>query len=181
MIISGEVKLTSAGGALAHNQSSPSGTTVLGYNGYFYATRVYNTVYNDFADFQALAPGQPILYGKCYYATPEGLALCSAKCQLGVVGIASNTYGQAVGENKEVFQAPIAVAGWVLAFVDEEYAPGTPLMNDGEGNLTEMPMDLKRDYPERIVAIYIAPEASELWGPEGQKVAVDGRHWVKVR
>jgi hypothetical protein len=41
----GDLKLDAAGGLLEHNQSSPTGTVVMGYNGYFYATKVYNPVY----------------------------------------------------------------------------------------------------------------------------------------
>jgi len=42
----GKVRITAAGGYLEDNQAAPAGTRPLGYNGYLYATRVYNAVYN---------------------------------------------------------------------------------------------------------------------------------------
>ena len=86
-----------------------------------------------------------------------------------------------VGSGANHTEVPLAVSGWVLAYVDNEYECGTPLTNDENGNLTEISMDEKRNYPERIVAIYKKKEHEKLWGSAGRKVEVNGRHWVKVK
>ncbi len=118
-------------------------------------TKVFNAVWNDLADFQELA-GE-LVYGKCYIDTLEGATLCTERCQMSVIGIASDTFGFGVGKDASSKEVPIAVAGWVLAYVDKEYAPGTPLTNDEYGNLTEITLEEKRNYPERIIGIYKKP------------------------
>lgn len=143
------------------------------------ATRVYNSVYNDLADFQELS--DELVYGKCYVDTKEGAKIATKRCQLGVAGIASDTYGFCLGKPKKDTMVPLAVAGWVLAYVDKEYETGIPLTNGEDGNLTEMTLDEKRDFPERIVATYKKLEESPTWGPENAKIRVNGRHWVKVK
>jgi hypothetical protein len=141
------------------------------------ASKIWNNVWNDMADFQDLS--DELLYGKCYYDTLEGAKICNVRCQQSVIGIASNTFGYALGSDEN--KVPIAVSGWVLACVDTTYVPGTPLTNSTEGNLTEMTLEEKRNYPERLIAIYKKKESKEYWGPENQKIKVDNRHWVKVR
>jgi len=157
--------------------TDPTNSTRLNYDGYFYATKVYNAVYNDIADFQPV--DDEVVYGKVYRLTKSGAKICTERCQLGVIGVCSDTYGIAAGvggDNK----APFAVAGWVLAYVDKEYEPGTPLTNDENGDLIEMTLEDKRSYPERLVAIYDRPEPREFWGPNNE-IKVNGRHWIKVR
>jgi len=141
------------------------------------ASKVWNATWNDIADFQDL--GDKLRYGKCYTDTAEEAKICTTRCQKGVIGIASDTFGYAlgVGENK----VPIAISGWVLAYVDKEYERGTPLTNDKHGNLTEMVLKEKQNYPERLVAVYKKKETSIEWGTKDSVVKVNGRHWVKVK
>jgi hypothetical protein len=165
-------------GILETAEVSPTGTVPLAYNGYFYATRVHNAVWNDLADFHLL--DDELVYGKCYYQSPTGSKLCTKTCQKGLIGIASDTFGISAGLNKAIKTVPISVAGWVLGFVDKEYESGTPLMNDKVGNLTQMPLWRKILYPERMVATYGYKEKEEMWGPEDSQVVVNGRHWIKI-
>ncbi len=149
-------------------------------NGEFKADRVWNAVWNDVADYQLLC--DELVPGKCYFDTKDGAKICTERCQMSVIGIASDTFGYGVGNganpNREV---PIGVAGWVLAYVDQEYECGTPLTNDEFGNLTAMTKQEKMEYPERIVGLYKRKEMDEFWGPEGSKITVNGRHWVKIK
>lgn len=181
MQVGSTLKLTGSGGNLEHNQAAPSGTVVLGYNGYFYATKVFNPVYADYVDWFYAKQHILIQPGKCYYETGEGLWMCDQRMQRGVIGMCSDTYGMAVGMDHGRVQVPIAVAGRVLAIVDREYPPGTPLTNNDNGDLTAMTVDESRQYPERIIAIYMYKERNQAWGPEGAKINVFDRHWVKVR
>lgn len=154
--------------------------TDLAASGQFTATKVWNAVWNDVADFQLLI--DKLEYGKCYFDTKDGARICNERCQMSVIGIASDTFGFGVGNDSNVpNQVPIAVAGWVLAHVDKEYDCGTPLTNDQNGNLTAMTRSEKMEYPERIVAIYKRKEMEALWGPDNKKIQVNGRHWVKVK
>ena len=165
-----------AAGTLEGGQSSPTGTTVLGYNGYFYATKVFNNVFNDIADFINISDGENIVYGKCYYYTPEGIKICNKKCQKSVIGITTDTFGYGLGQDDS--KAPIAIGGWVLAYTDKEYEPGTPLTNDANGNLTEMSKRQKRNYPERLVAIFMRKEEENK--VFNNHISVNGRNWVRV-
>ena len=81
-----------------------------------------------------------------------------------------------VGKLKGIKQVPIAIAGFVLAFVDKKYAPGVPLTCTADGVLTKMLATEKKAYPERIVATFDRPETAETWNG----VQVRGRCWVKV-
>jgi hypothetical protein len=175
LTIPGTVK---ADGYLYSGAVAPTNTTRLNYDGYFYATRVYNAVYNDYADFQD--SNDVMIPGLCYRQTSMGLVICDERCQKGVMGIASDTFGHAVGSKEGYQQVPISVSGWVLAYVDKEYEAGTPLTNSDAGYLTRMTMTEKLMYPERLLATYDRKEHADVWGHNGE-VEVNDRHWVKVK
>jgi len=159
--------------------TSIDGAFVSNSDGYLYANRVYNAYFNDIADFQKVI-GQQIP-GKCYYDTIDGALVCTSRCQKSVIGILSDTYGIAAGYRPDDSYAPIAIAGWVLAFVDGVCDPGDVLTSNSNGNLVKMTREEKLEYSERIVAIYKKPEFAEFWGTESVQLLVNGRHWVKVR
>ncbi len=173
--INGTGGLTVAGGGTDLCVSNDGATA----SGQFIANRVWNAVWNDIADFQLVC--DDVVFGKCYFDTFDGAKICTVRCQKSVIGIATNTFGMAVGQGRYEKQVPIGISGWVLAFVDKIYEPGTPLTNDEKGNLTEMTLEEKQSYPERIVAIYKKPEYDEFFGVESKKVEVNGRHWVKIK
>lgn len=148
--------------------------------GQFKAERVWNAVWNDYADFQKVA--DKLVYGLAYYDTADGAKICTQRCQMAVIGVASDTFGTSVGQGaNEGSEISIAVAGWVLAYVDKEYPCGTPLTNDEKGWLTEMTLQEKRDYPERLLAIYKKAEVKTHFGTSSHQIEVNGRHWVKVK
>lgn len=161
------------------NISENSGGNALGTTVEFAAAKVWNAVWNDIVDFQLL--NDRLVYGKCYFDTKEGAKICNTHCQLSVIGMASDTFGFAVGTGANKREVPIAIGGWVLAFVDKEYPCGTPLTNNDKGDLTEMLLKEKQNYPERLIAIYKKSEPNQTWGPEDKQIQVNGRHWVKVK
>jgi hypothetical protein len=149
-------------------------------NGTLHASNgVWNALWNDIADFQLL--NDELIFGKCYYDTKDGAKVCNQRCQMSVIGIATDTFGMSVGSRANPVEVPIGIAGWVLAHVDQEYECGTVLTNDEFGNLTAMTQEEKMKYPERILGIYKRKEMDELWGDSSRKVKVDGRHWVKIK
>lgn len=142
------------------------------------AEKVYNAVWNDIADFIPVGPNTTIEYGKVFVMdAEENYGVAQGYCPAGIIGIASDTYGFGVGQKQNVKQIPIAIGGFVLAHVDKKYAPGTPLTATAQGKLTEIKIEDKRDYPERIVATYWKSESEAHWNG----VLVNGRHWVKVK
>ena len=177
--MTGVASLTIDSAGILQAGSTPAGTSPLEYNGYLYATKLFNNTWNDIADFQDIS--DKLEYGKCYYDTFDGAKICNVRCQKSVIGIASDTFGYALGVDSSKLKAPIAVSGWVLANVDKIYESGDVLTNDENGNLTKMTNDEKLKYPERIVAIYKKPEYKEYFGIGKNKIPVNDRHWVKVK
>jgi len=167
-------RTTQADGRFDITTTMPIATDRLNYNGCFYATKVYNAVWNDYADFQLLLDNESIP-GICYYETGLGLTKCSKRAQKGVVGICTDTFGTSVGNNSKQHQVPIAVSGWVLAHIDKKYTPGTLLLNDKNGNLTKVKWYERLFLYERVVAIYARDENNEVWNG----IKVNNRHWVK--
>ena len=168
------------GGTIGGVPNNAAAATSLLISGDIKATRVWNAVWNDIADYQLLA--DELVFGKCYMDTKDGALICSQRCQMSVIGIASDTLGFGIGAGANPGrEVPIAVAGWVLAYVDKEYECCTVLTNLEDGSLTKMTREEKLEYPERIVGIYKRKEMDANWGPAGRQIQVNDRHWIKVK
>ena len=156
----------------------PTGVTQLNCEAHLYATKVYNAVWNDIADFIEVDYDILIEYGKVYVNDDKNIIRrASTRCEMGSIGIASDTYGYGLGKKNVNNEIPIAIGGFVLAHVDSQYRSGTPLTNDENGNLTEMTEEEKTKYPERMLATYFRNETKEEWNG----IKVNGRNWVKVK
>jgi len=150
--------------------STPAGTTALEYNGYFYATRVYNAVYNDYADFWRAEHGVPLKPGYCYSFNNKGLILTNKRNHKACMGICSDTFGFATGQ--ELNGIPISVAGFLLAYVDKVYKAGTLLIPNKESILTKARFYEKR----RPIAKYMFKETKL----KTRNVKVNNRSWIKI-
>ena len=80
-------------GQFYKSDEAPSSTIVGKYDGYFYATRVYNAVYNDYAELFHCV--RPVSVGHLAYATKEGVT-CAGKPKT-AIGIVSDCYGHLLG------------------------------------------------------------------------------------
>lgn len=152
----------------------------LGVAGDIYANAVHNAVWNDLADSISVDEECKPEHGYCYCYDGEKYTKSSKYLDEGIVGIHSDTYGFKMGAEEGKKKIDVAVAGFVLAYVDKEYKPGTPLTCTENGYLTEIKKEDKIEYPERIVATYWKSEPADEWGSDSRKVKVDGRKWVKV-
>jgi len=135
--------------------------------------KIYNAVWNDYADCWYIKEGTEVEPGYCYADYGEGLELPRKKGDPCVVGICSDTFGHSMGHGEG--KAPIAVAGFVLAYVDKQYSAGTYLTNNSSGILTKA--SLFDIILNRCVAQYLKPEPNDIFN---KIVPVRGRHWVKV-
>ena len=144
------------------------------------AGKVYCAVWNDLADSISVDADCDLDYGYCYCFDGEKYTKSSKYLSEGIVGIHSDTYGLKIGSEDGKKKMDVAVAGFVLAYVDKEYKPGTPLTCTENGYLTEMKREDKIEYPERIVATYWKNESADEWGSDSRKVKVNGRKWVKI-
>ena len=141
---------------------------------------VYNAVWNDLADCIPVDDKCKVEPGYCYCFDGEKYYKSTKYLDEGIIGIDSDTHGMNMGHKPNLNQMDVAVAGFVLAYVDKEYKPGTPLTCTENGYLTEIKKEDKIEYPERIVATYWKNEPADEWGSDSRKVKVNGRKWVKV-
>lgn len=142
---------------------------------------VYGAVWNDLADSIAVNKDVEIEAGYCYCLKDNKYVKSSKYLDNGIIGIHSDTYGFKMGEKAGEKQLDCAVAGFVLAYVDKDYLPGTALTCTKDGRLTKMKSKDKQRFPEKIVATYWKNEPNEEWGSDNRKVKVNGRKWVKIK
>jgi len=143
--------------------------------------KVYNAVWNDLTDRIPVDNDCELEYGKYYCFDGSHYYQSREYCPEGMIGIHSDTGGLEMGHKRGVKELQCSVAGFVLAYVDKEYPVGTPLTAGPNGCLTEIRMEDKIKYPERIVATFWKNESSEEWGSEKEKIKVNGRKWVKIK
>ena len=143
-------------------------------------TGVYNAVWNDLADCIPVDDECKVEPGYCYCFDGEKYYKSTKYLDEGIIGIDSDTYGMNMGRKPDLNQMDVAVAGFVLAYVDKEYKPGTPLTCTKNGYLTKIKLRDKIKYPERIVATYWKSEPADEWGSDSRKVKVNGRKWVRI-
>lgn len=135
-----------------YDNVAPTGSTRLNYNGYFYATRVYNAVYNDYAEYfekgdKTVEPGDVIV---CSEDNDNEYIKSNGAYSNLVVGVCSDSYGHILGgEGKESDEdnfIPLGLSGRVnvkvvgdinkgdllvtsdipgVAMKSEKYIPGT--------------------------------------------------------
>jgi len=144
-------------------------------------TAVYNAVWNDLSDRIPVDEECNLEYGRCYCFDGSHYYKSQEYCPEGLIGIHSDTAGFEMGAKPNTKELQCSVAGFVLAYVDKEYLVGTPLTAGPDGCLTEIQMEDKIHYPERIVATYWKNEPAEEWGSDDRKVKVNGRKWVKIK
>ena len=166
--------------ATSGNNGVKTSSTKLTFNastGALTATKVYNAVYNDIADFLEIEEALDVIeMGKVYVRTVDGLTrLSNSVAEKGALGITSDTYGYGLGKkdigNREL---PLAIGGFVLAYCDREYESGDELTCGPNGILTLMPANAKAS---ALLATFHKTPQGNLWNG----VEVKGRYLVKVK
>lgn len=116
-----------------YNTTNPTATDRLNYNGYFYATKIFNAVYNDYAEY--FEKGQRDLEpGDVLEVNDNGLYVkSSSSLSNKVVGVYSDTYGHLLGGkgnglDEENF-VPVGLAGRVYVKVTGTVKPGDLLVS----------------------------------------------------
>ena len=110
---------TKAEGYLYAGSTAPTSTYRLNLDGYFYATRVYNAVYNDFAD--CLLPKRGLTYeiakNKIVSIVDNDTVDLADKGSTSVIGVVSDSYAYLAGGSEEEIKnnkkLPICSAGYV--------------------------------------------------------------------
>ena len=179
--------ISAAGAAVDQNTTASTGAALTVSTGGIFAgggikgSKVYNAVWNDLADCIPVDDECKAEPGYCYCFDGERYYKSTKYLDEGIIGIDSDTYGMNMGHKPNLNQMDVAVAGFVLAYVDKEYKPGTPLTCTKNGYLTKIKLKDKIRYPEKIIATYWKSESAEEWGSDDRKVKVGGRKWVKIK
>jgi hypothetical protein len=111
--------------------TAPSATSRINVDGYLYATKVYNAVFNDLAEFmdkceEDLSPGDILIWDD----EKKGLRKTDVENDTRVIGVYSDSYGFALGgSEKEKNKVPIGISGRVWVKVKTE-------VNNGDGLIT---------------------------------------------
>lgn len=110
----------------------PTSNTVGKYDGYLYATRIYNAVWNDYAElFEAV---EKVEVGHVAYAGPQGVLKTGEPCC--AVGVVSDRWGHLLGGDGELQSdnfVPISLAGRIPIKVCDEVKIGDMIAATADG------------------------------------------------
>jgi len=144
----------------------PTGTTRLNMDGYLYATRVYNAIWNDIAEYMYsdgdCKPGQ-VMVRKGDKIVPS-----YKKGDKAIVGVYSDTYGYALGAEDQENKVPIGLCGRIYVWIKEPVEIGdllissdsgfSTVLKDGEngtGKVFAKSLKNKTDYKEERIEVLI--------------------------
>lgn len=150
-------------------------------DGYLYARRVYNAVWNDYAEYRTYNDGETPFGRIVCENGDDSVSISKNRMQLGAM-ICSDTFGTCMGEEKNAI--PVAVAGRVLVYPlesKEEFKKhiGQAVCAGPNGTVSIMTKEEAKEYPECVVGYISAVPDYEEWGTT--KVKVNGRVWIKVK
>lgn len=158
----------------------------LGVAKYIYGSRVYNAVWNDYAECrEAEVEGG----GWCVRESEDGIMkLSTGRLQAGC-RLTSDTFGACMGETAKA-KTPIAVAGRVLAYPSKrhklkKWKIGKAVCSSYCGTVDVMNRLECILFPDRIIGYVSEIPDYEVWDAgtkeNPHQVFVDGRVWVYVR
>ncbi len=120
------------GVSITKELTTPTGTDTLGINAWVYATRVYNAVYNDLAEY--FLSDDKLVAGKVYSLDKERkVKITAKKGDHKVIGICSDSFGYVLKSEYEKDGIPLALAGTILAWTKTLIQQGDELMSDTDG------------------------------------------------
>ena len=147
-------------------------------SGGLYAAAVHNAVWNDLVDCIEVPDGTELEYGYCYALTGTSCEKTSKRAQRdAILAIHSNTAGFIMGEKPDKTTISMALAGFVLAYVDKVYKTGTPLTCTKNGYLTKMNWFERLFKKDALVGYFYKEETEKQW----YTIDVSDRHWIKIK
>lgn len=141
----------------------------------------YGALWNDLADCIPIQDGLKPEPGYCYSFDGKVYKKTTKYLDKQYIGIHSDTYGFAMGKEEDKTKLDVAVTGFVLAYTDKKYKPGTPLTCSRNGYLTKIRLFDRIFHPHMIIATYWKDEPNETFGSKYKTVAVNNRNWVKIQ
>ena len=112
---------------------APTATNRLNYDGYFYATRVYNAYMADYAEVYSIESGfEPGMVVVIDPMDTNEVSLCYMECDDNAFGVISDNYAFCIGGDPDDTHAPIALAGKVPVLIDGECKKGDYLVTSSK-------------------------------------------------
>ena len=148
------------------------------FKGELRASKVYNAVWNDYAEYRASDEQEP---GRVVLENNFGVCQKTTKRLQPFAGVVSDTWGFIQGETEQA-KTPLAVAGRVLVYTFQErskYKVGDCVCAAPGGTVDIMTRQEVAMFPDRIVGTVSEVPDYEVWGTGNSKV--NGRIWIKVK
>lgn len=158
----------------------------LGVAKYIYGSRVYNAVWNDYAECRE---AEVVAGGWCVREDKDGIMKVSTGRLQAGCRLTSDTFGACMGETDKA-KTPIAVAGRVLAYPSKRHKMkkwkiGKAVCSSYCGTVDVMNRLECILFPDRIIGYVSEIPDYEVWDAgtkeNPHQVFVDGRVWVYVR
>jgi hypothetical protein len=136
----------------------------------FEAIEVWGAVGNDLADNIEVDNDVEVIAGKAYVFDGKEVRLSKKYAEKGFIGIVTEVASLTLNNKDDSgFKLPVAVSGFVPAFVDKEYQPGTALVCSKDGVLTKASFFTKVFSPESIVGTYYKKSRLDSWNGKNIK------------
>lgn len=145
-------------------------------NGTITGNQISVAVWNDYAEYRQSE--EPIEPGYIVYSGDDGILHKTVGRLQFFEGVVSDTFGFAIGKTDKA-QTPLAVAGRVLVYTDEELHAGNVVCAGPHGKVCKMTKQEIKDHPDRIVGIVSEIPSYETWGEEN--IPVNGRVWIRIK
>ena len=182
--VGGVVTITNNTAASSTTTGALKVTGGISSQGNIYGAKVYNAVWNDYAEYRTTV--ENVKYGQVVCEDGNGNQhITTHRLEFGC-NIVSDTFGTAMGK-RDNSETPIAVAGRVLAYINENrdmYKPGDAVCSGPNGTISKMSRKEIRRYPEAIIGYVSEIPDYDIWYAGTQEnpeeIKVDGRIWIKV-
>ena len=151
--------------------------------------KVYNAVWNDYAEYRAAEETEP---GRVIAPNKKGIGQKTTKRLQAGARIISDTYGMAIGETDKA-KTPVGLVGRVLAYPCRninEYTIGDCVCSAPNGTVDIMTREEIQQYPDRIIGTVDEIPDYDIWdgiltlpdgGKTGNQLKVNGRIWIDIR
>lgn len=182
--VTGVASFTNTTGSTSTSSGAVKISGGLGVAENIYGLKVYNAVWNDYAECRNSWISEP---GRVITEDRSGTMELATQRLMPACKVISDTYGTLMGES-ETAKTPIAVAGRVLVYPYKDraqYQLGDAVCSAPNGTVDIMSRDEIMMFPERIIGTVSEIPSYEVWHA-GTKdnptdIEVNGRIWIYVR
>jgi hypothetical protein len=123
-------------GNFHYSDTDPTGTQRLNYEGWFYATKVFNPVFGDIAEFIEKDPDDLSLPGMVLVQSDKGLRHSYKRADRCAIGVYSDSFGYALACRDQYRKYPVGLSGVIKVLIKTPVVIGDFLVSDEDGYAT---------------------------------------------